>query len=332
MKTVKLTLGIFVVLAFLGLNEAMGQWAFNGTHIYNTNADNVGIGTTAPAFKLDVVRNGNAQVRVFNNGGGAGATYRMTDQASGADFAFKSTATGGFKIRDITNAMDVLFIESNSAPNSLYINASGWVGMGTATPVAPLNVMGDQELTGSYPFYTMDNTTAGGNCGLEFSQNGSWVGWIFYDNSDNLLRFNCSSSNGYSNHMVILPDGRIGINTQTPATGYQLSVNGKVACEEVLVELDGSWPDYVFAENYNLMSLTDLENSIKQNNHLPGLPSASTVEENGFELADMQKRVVEKLEELTLYTIEQGKQIQQMQEKIADLEKENKSLKSKRQK
>jgi cell division protein FtsB len=75
------------------------------------------------------------------------------------------------------------------------------------------------------------------------------------------------------------------------------------------------------------MSLDDLEKNIEKNNHLPGLPSAATVEEQGFELADMQKRVLEKVEELTLYTIEQNKQIKALQQEMEILKKENKDLK-----
>jgi len=115
--------------------------------------------------------------------------------------------------------------------------------------------------------------------------------------------------------------------TTSAATGYAVSVNGKIACEEVLVQDAASWPDYVFADNYKLMSLDDLEKNIKKNNHLPGLPSAATVEEQGFELADMQKRVLEKVEELTLYTIEQNKQIKALQQEMEILKKENKDLK-----
>jgi len=116
------------------------------------------------------------------------------------------------------------------------------------------------------------------------------------------------------------------IATTTQATGYALSVNGKVACEEVLVEDLASWPDYVFAEDYDLMSLEELEKSIQKNKHLPGLPSAAEVEENGLMLGDMQKRIMEKVEELTLYTIKQDKMIKELQDKMERLEKENAKL------
>jgi hypothetical protein len=116
------------------------------------------------------------------------------------------------------------------------------------------------------------------------------------------------------------------IATTTQATGYALSVNGKIACEEVLVEDMVSWPDYVFNEDYNLMSLEELEKSIGKSKHLPGIPSAAEIEENGLSLGDMQKRMIEKIEELTLYTIQQNKMIKELQEKMEKLEIENNRL------
>jgi len=120
------------------------------------------------------------------------------------------------------------------------------------------------------------------------------------------------------------------IATTSQATGYALSVNGKVACEEVLVEDLASWPDYVFADDYSLMSLEELEQSIQKNKHLPGIPSAAEIEENGLMLGDMQRKLLEKIEELTLYTIEQGKiisnqgeVINELQDKMEKLEKDN---------
>ncbi|HPI86097.1 MAG TPA: hypothetical protein PLR01_06955, partial [Bacteroidales bacterium] len=106
------------------------------------------------------------------------------------------------------------------------------------------------------------------------------------------------------------------------ATGYALSVNGGIACEAVLVDLVTNWPDYVFNRDYELMSIPDLEKAIEAQGHLPGLPSARQVHEKGFELADMQKRVVEKVEELTLYTIQQHKMIEQLQMEIKSLKAE----------
>jgi hypothetical protein len=125
-----------------------------------------------------------------------------------------------------------------------------------------------------------------------------------------------------SNYM----SGDLRIGTTLAATGYALNVNGKVACTEVLVQDLASWPDYVFKSDYNLMSLENLEQNIKENGHLPGLPSADEIQTNGLHLGSMQKQVVEKVEELTLYTIEQNKMLLELKKEIDALKAENISL------
>jgi uncharacterized protein (TIGR02145 family) len=124
-----------IVLAFLCLNEAMGQWTTSGSNIYNTNTGNVGIGTGSPTTLLHVAKSmTEPTMTVQNRGGTGGATYTMTDNASGANWKFKATNSGGFKIRDHANSLDVFVIEPNSAANAIYINSAGSVGIGTATP------------------------------------------------------------------------------------------------------------------------------------------------------------------------------------------------------
>lgn len=124
-----------------------------------------------------------------------------------------------------------------------------------------------------------------------------------------------------SGSVYVANDLRIGTTTQ--ATGFDLSVNGKIACTEVLVQALANWPDYVFAPDYDLMSLASLEESINTNKHLPGIPSAAQVESEGIQLGDMQIRLLEKVEELTLHLINQDKQIRQLQAEINSLKEEN---------
>jgi hypothetical protein len=325
MKSVKFTLGFLALFAFLGLNEAMGQWAPDGANIHNTNAGNVGIGNFPAASLLHVGKvMTEPTIRVQNFGGPGGATYQMIDNASGADWKFKATATGGFKIRDNAAALDVITVEPGSAANALWINSLGYVGMGTSTPSSNLHVVGgDIAMEESYPFLILNSTFVGGNSGINFQTSGGYNGWIFFDDSDDVLRFNASSGGGYRNDLIIKSDGRVCIGTTTAATGYALNVNGKAVCTEVLVEALASWPDYVFADDYELMSLGDLEKSIKENKHLPGIPSAAEIEENGILLGDMQTKLLKKVEELTLYTIEQDKKIEELQKKFEALEKES---------
>jgi hypothetical protein len=128
----------------------------------------------------------------------------------------------------------------------------------------------------------------------------------------------------FSGDVVVSSDLRVGTTTQ--ATGYALSVNGKIACTEVLVQATSSWPDYVFSDNYELMSLPELENSIKINKHLPGIPSAREVEKNGISLGEMQTVLVEKVEELTLHLIDQNKLITDLQQEVKALKAENEAI------
>jgi len=82
----------------------------------------------------------------------------------------------------------------------------------------------------------------------------------------------------------------------------------------------GSWPDYVFESGYQLRTLEETEAFIKLNKHLPNIPAAAVVEREGILLGDMQKRMMEKIEELTLYLIEANKQIKELNKKVAQIE------------
>jgi hypothetical protein len=121
--------------------------------------------------------------------------------------------------------------------------------------------------------------------------------------------------------------GSVGIGTTDMAAGYTVSVNGKVACEELLIQDMLNWPDYVFNETYNLLPLDEVESCIRSEKHLPGMPSAKEIENTGVMIGDMQKKILEKVEELTLYAIDQDKQIRELHERVRSLESENQSLK-----
>jgi hypothetical protein len=340
MKTAKFIISITIMLAFLGLNEAVGQWTYNGSHIYNLNSGNVGIGTNSPSYLLHVRKNTTGPtIAIHNSGGIGGAQFEMIDLNSGADWKFKATNNGGFKIRDHGSSLDVIVVEPNSAANCIYVDQYGRVGIGSSSPMDKFHVEGDVSMHTSYPFITLDNTSTSGNAGFIFESDGAYRGWLYYNDASDHLLINAESGTGWRTDLVIKSSGDICMGTSSPAVGYRLSINGKVACEEVLVELDANWPDYVFTQDYNLMSLSDLEKNIRENNHLPGLPSAIEVEENGFHLADMQRRVLEKVEELTLYTIEQGKQIEDLkmknnrqEEQIQELQQKISRLESDREK
>ncbi len=109
---------------------------------------------------------------------------------------------------------------------------------------------------------------------------------------------------------------------------YTLAVNGHMIAEEVtVVPYNGAWPDYVFAEDYDLMSLSTLESTIEELGHLPGLPSAEEVEENGHALGEMDAILLEKIEELTLHLIEINKEVKDLRTANQTLKSEIKTLK-----
>ena len=110
-------------------------------------------------------------------------------------------------------------------------------------------------------------------------------------------------------HINAINGNPITIGTHQSANGYQLTVKGKVMAEEMRVQLQAEWPDYVFAEDYQLCSIPVLAKRIDELGHLPGMPSAAQIEQNGQHLGEIQIKLVEKIEELTLHIIALNKRI-----------------------
>ncbi|MBK9542163.1 MAG: hypothetical protein IPO49_07540 [Bacteroidetes bacterium] len=124
----------------------------------------------------------------------------------------------------------------------------------------------------------------------------------------------------HTNDIYNLPTtGNVGIGTSQIPSGYKLAVNGKIICEEVKVKLHTAWPDFVFKPEYKLMPLHELKQFINQNMHLPEIPSASEVEQSGNSLGEMQTKLLQKIEELTLYLVQQNDKIEKLQSENANL-------------
>jgi hypothetical protein len=106
------------------------------------------------------------------------------------------------------------------------------------------------------------------------------------------------------------------------ALEYQLYVEKGIRTEKVKVDVkNGNWPDFVFEDNYTLPSLMEVEQFITTNKHLPNVPSAEEVETEGIDLGEMDKILLQKIEELTLYTIEQQKQLELLKKELELLKK-----------
>ncbi len=156
------------------------------------------------------------------------------------------------------------------------------------------------------------NTLGSGNVfiGHEAGLNESGSNKLYISNSstDTPLIFGDFNSN------LVSLNGDVAIGS-TFADGYKLSVEGKIICEELRVDLQEDWPDYVFKKDYKLLPLNEVEEFINKNGHLPNIPSASEMNSSGLEIGETQRLLMEKIEELTLYIIEQQKLIDQLIEK-----------------
>ncbi|WP_103864584.1 hypothetical protein [Aquimarina sp. I32.4] len=115
----------------------------------------------------------------------------------------------------------------------------------------------------------------------------------------------------------LIPNGKVGIGTNNTGS-HRLAVEGSIGAREIMVEVSG-WSDFVFETDYNLPTLIEVESHIKEKGHLKDIPSAKDVTENGISLGEMDAKLLQKIEELTLYTIQQEKEIKQQANEIEEL-------------
>lgn len=137
------------------------------------------------------------------------------------------------------------------------------------------------------------------------------------NNSGLIQAFSASAMDG---NLLLNPNGgKVGIGTASPQS--QLAVNGTITAKKIQITATG-WPDYVFDEQYRLPTLAEIENYIKTNKHLPEIPAAAVVEKEGQDLGAMNKALLQKVEELTLYIIQQQKQMDAMEARLKAVEKQ----------
>ncbi|NHA06368.1 hypothetical protein G7092_21340 [Mucilaginibacter sp. HC2] len=116
--------------------------------------------------------------------------------------------------------------------------------------------------------------------------------------------------------------GNIGINTASTSPQYKLAVNGAFIATSATVKLYSNWPDYVFNKNYQLPSLQEVKTYINQNQHLPEVPSEQQIAKDGLNLGEMNKLLMKKMEEMTLYMIEAKEEINDLKKQVQDLKKQ----------
>ncbi len=187
---------------------------------------------------------------------------------------------------------------------------------------------------GSLSLYAEDGGNSGAGITVTGNSNTGTEGMIRFvsgGGASNARAFDIlQRDNGWAPSMTVLKNGKVVIGswlianiTSTPTSspdGFKLFVEQGILTEKIKVAVKNTndWSDYVFANSYKLKSLHELEIFISDNQHLPDVPSAKEVVENGLDLAKMDAKLLQKIEELTLYVIQQQKEIEQLKEVLTN--------------
>ena len=200
--------------------------------------------------------------------------------------------------------------------NSINLTTSDNVGIGTTSPQSSLHINDTSKNIDNFIITTSPVGEAPDNIFVISNQNGSGVMKMKSRFGVEQVALN-TEGNNYIN------GGNLGIGTTNP--DMKLTVNGNIHAKEVKIDLNIPAPDYVFKKNYDLRTIEELEDFIEKNSHLPEIPSAKEFEQNGVMQAEMDMNLLKKIEELTLYTIQQEKKIKLLEKQTKEI-KELKSM------
>jgi hypothetical protein len=326
-------------------------WLKSGSNVYlSPITDFVGIGTTNPSKPLEV-RGSWQTVRFSSASLGAGVElvgssttnwsmnswsnllYLLSSDDQFAtktdEYRFSTTDFGSVSNNDKSLGAssrrwsNFYSVAGNLSGTLTGVDAgfTGSVGVGTLAPLAKLHVHdassglvkllitpAEPSIEDSSEIFMAEG--ASGTTGMY---------WLYDGVGNDMELWGKSGSSIYGPHLVVDRNtGNTAIGGETMATGYKLSVSGKVICTELRVNAIVDWPDYVFKKDYKLMPVAQLGSFIEENGHLPNIPPASEIAKSGLEVGEMQRRMMEKIEELSLYIIGQQKQIDELKEKLAN--------------
>jgi hypothetical protein len=262
---------------------------------------NVGIGTLMPSEKLEVAGNVKISGDIFLND--TSLNRKFLSRTADENVLGKWTFSG-----DNDNVVDI-DKDANSYIRLRVRNTLNgiWSGAGCL-------FYNNEGNHGQFLFGSSKNTEAPS----QFLIRGNGTGGIRFDLGGNIGNFIFSKSN-QNNLLIISNSGSVGIGVESPE--YKLDVAGTIRATEIKVEAQTA--DYVFEDNYPIHTLDEVEAYIQKNKCLPDIPNAASMEKNGVNLAEMNKLLLQKIEELTLYVIQQNKALQDKEERLHKLEQKH---------
>jgi len=297
---------ILVGLVMVGVAQMCGPlqaqttpWNMNGSSIwYAPSGINVGIATATPAGKLEILANATSTEHlVLQDTSASGHAPGITFNVSGLNGVQDDMAQikGGHIGTWTANgylAFLTQYDHGSGLSERMRIDNFGNVGIGTTTPGRPLDVYGGAIADRDTQSAIVVSTGGNGMNYIESSTN--------YNSAGNAADLNFTDN--FANHtwMTIKASGNVGIGTTNPQ--QLLDVAGTMAAREIIVTQTGA--DYVFDPAYRLAPLSEVADYIKENHHLPDVPSAQDMQKNGASVGEMQAKLLAKVEELTLHMIE----------------------------
>ncbi|MBX2969588.1 MAG: hypothetical protein KF803_09455 [Cyclobacteriaceae bacterium] len=308
---------ILLLLSFciLPLTTFSQSWS-TSTGILRTNptTTKVGIGTTTPESRLQVTGTDylDAMITIERNNQGWGGVLRYLTKNTGGiptgrslgglqwyGSNSSSTVTTNATAKIVATTTQNWSTTGNGTQLGFWTTPNGAIAY-TTDPTMLIDHNGRVAIGKINPTYTLD-------------VNGTINATALYVNGQ---PFTGGSSSQWTTagSNINFTTGTVSIGTTTAPSSYKLAVGGKIVAEEVVVKLQTNWPDYVFEPEYKLLSLEELQAFIKQHKHLPGVPSAKEVKENGVPVGEMNAVLLKKIEELTLYTLELEARIKSLEE------------------
>ncbi|CAN5272204.1 hypothetical protein BH09BAC3_BH09BAC3_35260 [soil metagenome] len=318
--------------AFKSQSLSLGSTPVNATGLFQLNY------SSNTPFTGALIKNsgtGNvsyAEISLFNNIDKlgqiffSGSNYSANPNAGPSTMGIYSGGAGGISFISDDIQAPIKFATANTT--RMTIDAVGNVGIGANAPIGKFHIRTSGTSVNPVSFYEPDlslflqnsNPTNGNLNVIAFGDASNYgvahIGSILnHSTHSGKLFFLTRPANGVpAVRMLVDETGNVGIGTSSP--DQKLTVNGKIHATEVIVTATVPTPDYVFETSYVLPDLKDVKSYIDQNKHLPELPSAAEMEKNGINLSEMNMLLLKKIEELTLYLIQQNKQLEAQNQKI----------------